>query len=61
MRKPAFTRGRERMRSPVAAKIALQIAGAAGGRTGSPNPTGGRSDSMKWSSTGGTASMRGSG
>lgn len=33
--------GNSRMRLPVAAKIALQIAGAIGGTPGSPTPVGG--------------------
>jgi len=36
--------GRVRMRLPVAAKIALQTAGAAAGSPGSPNPVGGATD-----------------
>jgi uncharacterized protein len=35
--------GSTRMRFPVAAKIALQIAGAIGGTPGSPTPPGGAS------------------
>ena len=39
--------GSVRMRLPVAAKIALQSAGAAAGRPGSPKPVGGATDLMK--------------
>src|SRR5439155_21904557 len=39
--KPCFTSGSERIRLPVAAKIALQIAGGTGGSAGSPRPVGG--------------------
>ena len=38
-----FLIGRSRMRLPVAANIALQIAGAIGGTPGSPTPAGGAS------------------
>ena len=40
---PCFASGSERMRSPVAAKIALQTAGRIGGSAGSPRPVGGLS------------------
>jgi hypothetical protein len=36
-----------RMRSPVAVKIALQIAGTIGGKAGSPSPVGGLLDFRK--------------
>jgi len=39
--KPCLESGRERMRFPVMAKIALQTAGSMGGRAGSPKPVGG--------------------
>jgi len=39
--------GKVRMRLPVAAKIALQTAGAAAGRAGSPKPVGGSVDLTK--------------
>ena len=38
-----FLIGRSRTRLPVAAKIALQMAGAMGGTPGSPTPAGGAS------------------
>ncbi len=38
--KPLFARGRARMRLPVTAKIALQMAGNTGGSAGSPSPVG---------------------
>jgi hypothetical protein len=38
-----FFIGKSRTRLPVAAKIALQIAGAIGGTPGSPTPAGGAS------------------
>ena len=40
------TIGNVRTRFPVAAKIALQTAGAAAGRPGSPSPVGGAADLM---------------
>ena len=40
---PCFESGSERMRSPVAVKIALQTAGRIGGSAGSPRPVGGLS------------------
>jgi hypothetical protein len=39
--------GSERMRLPVAAKMALQTAGAVGGNGGSPKPLGGLCDDTK--------------
>ena len=58
----AFAIGRDRMRVPVAAKIALQMAGAKGGRAGSPSPVGGFVPSMKCTSMRlGAASMRSTG
>jgi DNA-binding transcriptional regulator YdaS (Cro superfamily) len=39
--KPSTLSGNVRTRWPVAAKIALQIAGATGGNAGSPTPVGG--------------------
>ena len=39
--KPCFAIGSERIRLPVASKIALQIAGMDGGSAGSPSPVGG--------------------
>ena len=39
--KPSLASGSVRTRWPVAAKIALQIAGATGGNAGSPTPVGG--------------------
>jgi hypothetical protein len=38
--KPSLANGSVRTRWPVAAKIALQIAGATGGNAGSPTPVG---------------------
>ena len=38
--KPDFLSGNWRTRIPLAAKIALQIAGGVGGKAGSPNPVG---------------------
>jgi phytoene desaturase len=43
--------GSVRTRVPVAAKIALQTAGAAAGKPGSPKPVGGAVDSMNCTST----------
>lgn len=43
--------GKVRIRMPVAAKIALQSAGAAAGRPGSPKPVGGASDLTNSTST----------
>jgi hypothetical protein len=39
-RKPCFDSGSERIRCPVAAKIALHTAGKIGGNAGSPSPVG---------------------
>ena len=49
--KPSFVSGSVRTRWPMAAKIALQIAGATGGSAGSPTPVGGLSLWMKCTST----------
>ena len=49
--KPSRVSGNVRTRCPVAAKIALQIAGATGGNAGSPTPVGGLSLWMKCTST----------
>src|ERR1700686_1853036 len=46
--KPARLNGNSRTRLPVAAKIALQSAGAKGGRPGSPIPAGGASLGTMW-------------
>jgi hypothetical protein len=43
-----FLIGKSRMRLPVAAKIALQIAGGIGGTPGSPTPAGGASLCTRW-------------
>jgi hypothetical protein len=40
--------GSVRMRFPVAAKIALHTAGAAGGSAGSPSPVGGADDVLRY-------------
>ncbi len=44
----AFESGNSRIRFPLAAKIALQTAGANGGTPGSPTPAGGASLSTMW-------------
>jgi hypothetical protein len=49
--KPSPVSGRVLTRCPVAAKMALQIAGATGGNAGSPTPVGVKSLWMKWQST----------
>jgi hypothetical protein len=56
--KPSFVSGRLLTRWPVAAKIALQIAGATGGKAGSPTPVGVKSLWMKCTSTLGAFGMR---
>ena len=56
--KPSSLIGSLRMRWPQAAKIALHTAGATGGRAGSPRPVGGKSLSMKCTSTAGACAMR---
>ena len=53
--------GRVRIRFPVAAKMALQIAGATGGNAGSPRPVGGKSVLAKWTSSFGESGLRRSG
>src|SRR6185312_14174511 len=53
--------GNERMRLPVAWKMALVTAGITGGRAGSPRPVGGLFDTRKVTSTSGAAGMRISG
>ncbi len=52
---PLLARGSLRMRRPVAVKIALQTAGKTGGNAGSPNPVGGNSVLLKWTSISGGA------
>ena len=54
----AGSMGRRRMRTPVAAKIALQTAGAIGGVPGSPTPPGAAPLSTMWTSTRGISFMR---
>lgn len=48
-----FDSGSDRIRFPVAAKMALQSAGTAGGKAGSPRPVGGKSVFTNCTSTGG--------
>ena len=55
--KPCFVIGMVRMRSPVAVKTALAIAGKIGGSAGSPNPVGELSDFRKWTSMGGVCDI----
>ena len=55
--KPCFVIGIVRMRSPVAAKIALHTAGKTGGNAGSPNPVGGLLVFRKWTSMGGACDI----
>jgi hypothetical protein len=55
--KPCFVIGNVRMRSPVAVKIALLIAGRIGGKAGSPNPVGGLLVFRKWTSMGGVCDI----
>ncbi len=50
---PCFEIGSDRMRLPVAAKIAFASAGIVGGSAGSPRPVGGLSVTTKWTSTSG--------
>jgi hypothetical protein len=50
--------GNARIRFPVAAKIALQIAGAIGGTPGSPTPPGGALLSMMYTWVSGVMSVR---
>ena len=54
-RKPSFDKGNDRMRVPVAAKIALATAGSAGGSEGSPKPVGGLFDLIQCTSIAGGA------
>ena len=56
-----FDSGSERMRLPVAAKIALHTAGTTGGSAGSPMPVGGLSVFTQCTSTGGACAIRSSG
>ena len=57
-----FPSGSSRRRSPVAAKIALAMAGATGGTPGSPTPAGAASPSTRWTwMLRGTSPMRTSG
>lgn len=51
--KPCLESGKERMRFPVTAKMALQTAGKTGGKAGSPSPVGGLSVFRKWTSISG--------
>ncbi len=60
-RRSVLEKGSDRMRWRVAAKRALQIAGRAGGRAGSPRPVGECSVFRKWTSTSGASAMRSSG
>lgn len=55
---PARLKGSSRMRRPVAAKIALAIAGVAGAIGGSPGPLGGKPLWMKRRPTAGAWPMR---
>ena len=48
--KPLFVIGSSRMRLPVAAKMALAMAGSTGGNMGSPKPVGGKFVFRKWAS-----------
>ena len=56
-----FDNGSDRIRLPVAAKIALQSAGTTGGSAGSPMPVGGNSVIRKLTSTAGICVSRISG
>src|SRR4029079_19719228 len=56
--KRATHSGNVRTRWPVAAKIALQIAGATGGNAGSPTPVGGESLLVKCTSPTGASRTR---
>ena len=57
---PPYSRiGRDSTGLPVRAKIALAIAGASGGRPGSPTPVGGSSDGTICTSTGGMSGILG--
>ena len=56
---PAALSGTDRMRTPVAAKIALVMAGMAGGSAGSPSPVGSKSVCRNFTSiVDGTWAMR---
>src|SRR5207244_204644 len=56
---PCFDNGSERMRVPVAEKIALQTAGMIGGSAGSPSPVGALFVAMNCTSiSGGACAMR---
>src|SRR5215831_9532418 len=55
---PSFINGIERMRRPVAAKIALSTAGAATDTVGSPTPPQKPPDGTRTTSTGGISRMR---
>ena len=53
MPRTALMNGVSRMRLPLAAKIALLMAGRVGGRAGSPSPVGGLLVFKKWTSISG--------
>lgn len=55
--KPCFVIGIVRMRSPVAEKTALAIAGRIGGSAGSPKPVGELLDLIQWTSMGGVCDI----
>ena len=56
---PAALSGTDRIRTPVAAKMALPIAGMAGGKAGSPSPVGSKSVWRNFTSIAdGTCAMR---
>ncbi len=55
--KPCFVMGIVRIRSPVAAKIALAVAGMMGGKAGSPNPVGGLLVFRKYTSIAGACGI----